>query len=95
MFALGLFFILLGLPLLIGGVRLGALGYLPAGIALITSGAWRRASAGTQACAKRIVEGTLDARLTVVIDRCPTACGCSNILKLRHVDAVTGRTLQK
>lgn len=42
-FALGLFFILFGLPLLIGGAWLIALGgswyYLPAGIAFITSGA--------------------------------------------------------
>jgi len=41
--ALGVLLILLGMPLLIGGVRLIALGgswyYLPAGIALITSGA--------------------------------------------------------
>ena len=42
-FALGLFFILFGLPLLIGGAWLIALGgswyYLPAGVAFITSGA--------------------------------------------------------
>lgn len=41
-FALGLFFILFGLPLLIGGARLMAIGgswyYLPAGIAFITAG---------------------------------------------------------
>ena len=41
-FALGLFFILFGVPLLIGGFRLITLGgswyYLPAGIAFISSG---------------------------------------------------------